>query len=237
MHAILATRETAFARAVTSAGVTFTLTKNCSLGLMKNCGCHKEKYKHQPTGDMSKLCSNFDFTCSLGNFRSLSSVVCTSSVVILHDLKKCITKECKKVLFRHFLVSRRNFLTVFTCIKKIDILDQIPEHFLYISDIREVLISGSPVVSHENIGVDYSNFTFTLDAPSEFQKFPCCSDLHFPSPGQYVSSLDWKWEGCSHSYHFAERVSRMYVDSRDSGMDSRALVSRHNNQAGREVWI
>lgn len=34
-----ATRETAFVHAISSAGVMYTLTRNCSLGDFDNCGC------------------------------------------------------------------------------------------------------------------------------------------------------------------------------------------------------
>lgn len=36
---ITANRETAFVHAISSAGVMYTLTRNCSLGDFDNCGC------------------------------------------------------------------------------------------------------------------------------------------------------------------------------------------------------
>ncbi|XP_005468064.3 protein Wnt-8 [Oreochromis niloticus] len=38
-----ATRETAFVHAISSAGVMYTLTRNCSLGELENCGCDGPK--------------------------------------------------------------------------------------------------------------------------------------------------------------------------------------------------
>ena len=34
-----ATRETSFVHAISAAGVMYTLTRNCSLGDLDNCGC------------------------------------------------------------------------------------------------------------------------------------------------------------------------------------------------------
>lgn len=36
---LTANRETAFVHAISSAGVMYTLTRNCSLGDFDNCGC------------------------------------------------------------------------------------------------------------------------------------------------------------------------------------------------------
>ncbi|XP_078267572.1 protein Wnt-8-like [Rhinoraja longicauda] len=41
-----ATRETSFVHAISSAGVMYTLTRNCSLGDFDNCGCDESKSGH-----------------------------------------------------------------------------------------------------------------------------------------------------------------------------------------------
>ncbi|XP_006899569.1 PREDICTED: protein Wnt-8a [Elephantulus edwardii] len=46
-----ATRETSFIHAISSAGVTFTITKNCSMGDFEDCGC--DKSKNRKTGGHS----------------------------------------------------------------------------------------------------------------------------------------------------------------------------------------
>lgn len=38
-----ATRETSFVHAISAAGVMYTLTRNCSLGDLDNCGCDRSK--------------------------------------------------------------------------------------------------------------------------------------------------------------------------------------------------
>lgn len=42
---IAASPEAAYANAVTSAGVAYSITQACSLGRLKNCGCDKSKKK------------------------------------------------------------------------------------------------------------------------------------------------------------------------------------------------
>ncbi|XP_037531901.1 protein Wnt-8a-like [Nematolebias whitei] len=58
-----ATRETSFVHAISAAGVMFTLTRNCSLGDLQNCGC--DQSNHGRTGGRGWLwggCSdNVDF--------------------------------------------------------------------------------------------------------------------------------------------------------------------------------
>lgn len=38
-----ATKETSFVHAISAAGVMYTLTRNCSLGELDNCGCDVSK--------------------------------------------------------------------------------------------------------------------------------------------------------------------------------------------------
>lgn len=40
---LTATRETSFVHAISAAGVMYTLTRNCSLGDLDNCGCDVSK--------------------------------------------------------------------------------------------------------------------------------------------------------------------------------------------------
>ena len=47
-----ATRETSFIHAISSAGVMYTITKNCSMGDFENCGCDESK-----NGKTGNLCS------------------------------------------------------------------------------------------------------------------------------------------------------------------------------------
>lgn len=41
-----ATRETSFVHAISSAGVMYTLTRNCSMGDFENCGCDDSRNGH-----------------------------------------------------------------------------------------------------------------------------------------------------------------------------------------------
>uniref|UniRef100_A0A3P9HEZ3 Protein Wnt n=1 Tax=Oryzias latipes TaxID=8090 RepID=A0A3P9HEZ3_ORYLA len=45
----------------------------------------------------------------------------------------------------------------------------------------------------------------------------------------------WLWGGCSDNVDFGERISKLYVDSQETGQDSRAAVNLHNNAAGRQA--
>ena len=36
---------------------------------------------------------------------------------------------------------------------------------------------------------------------------------------------------------FGERISKQYVDTQETGQDSRAAVNLHNNEAGRKVRL
>lgn len=40
---LTATRETSFVNAISAAGVMYTLTRNCSMGDLDNCGCDVSK--------------------------------------------------------------------------------------------------------------------------------------------------------------------------------------------------
>lgn len=40
---LVATRETSFVHAISAAGVMYTLTRNCSLGDLDNCGCDNSR--------------------------------------------------------------------------------------------------------------------------------------------------------------------------------------------------
>lgn len=40
---LLATRETSFVHAISSAGVMYALTRNCSMGDFENCGCDNSR--------------------------------------------------------------------------------------------------------------------------------------------------------------------------------------------------
>ncbi|XP_059919093.1 protein Wnt-8a-like [Gadus macrocephalus] len=45
----------------------------------------------------------------------------------------------------------------------------------------------------------------------------------------------WLWGGCSDNVDFGERISKQYVDTQETGQDSRAAVNLHNNEAGRKA--
>lgn len=45
----------------------------------------------------------------------------------------------------------------------------------------------------------------------------------------------WQWGGCSDNVEFGEKISKQYVDTQETGQDSRAAVNLHNNAAGRLV--
>ena len=44
------------------------------------------------------------------------------------------------------------------------------------------------------------------------------------------------WEGCSENVAFGDRISKLFIDSLESGKDARAAVNLHNNEAGRKVY-
>lgn len=52
MFLMTANRETAFVHAISSAGVMYTLTRNCSLGDFDNCGCDDSR-----NGQRGQRCS------------------------------------------------------------------------------------------------------------------------------------------------------------------------------------
>lgn len=47
----------------------------------------------------------------------------------------------------------------------------------------------------------------------------------------------WQWGGCSDNVEFGEKISKQYVDTQETGQDSRAAVNLHNNAAGRLVSL
>eukprot|EP00095_Tigriopus_kingsejongensis_P009281 maker-scaffold175_size286436-snap-gene-0.10 protein:Tk09281 transcript:maker-scaffold175_size286436-snap-gene-0.10-mRNA-1 annotation:"protein wnt-8b isoform x1" len=44
---------------------------------------------------------------------------------------------------------------------------------------------------------------------------------------------NWKWSGCSDNFHFGDQVAKKFLDSVETGSDSRSLANLHNNEAGR----
>ncbi|MBZ3886759.1 Protein Wnt-8a [Sciurus carolinensis] len=51
-----ATRETSFIHAISSAGVMYTITKNCSMGDFENCGCDESKNGKTVRATMKRIC-------------------------------------------------------------------------------------------------------------------------------------------------------------------------------------
>lgn len=45
----------------------------------------------------------------------------------------------------------------------------------------------------------------------------------------------WRWGGCSADVHFAVKMARVFLDSREIEGDARSLMNLHNNKAGRKV--
>ena len=45
----------------------------------------------------------------------------------------------------------------------------------------------------------------------------------------------YRWSGCNDDVDFGIEVSREFADARDQGMTARAIMNRHNNEAGRLV--
>ena len=49
--------------------------------------------------------------------------------------------------------------------------------------------------------------------------------------------LGWEWGGCSDNYHFGSQVAKQFLDTVESGADSKSLANLHNNEAGRIVSL
>jgi hypothetical protein len=47
--------------------------------------------------------------------------------------------------------------------------------------------------------------------------------------------LGWEWGGCSDNFHFGSQVAKQFLDTVESGADSKSLANLHNNEAGRIV--
>jgi len=50
-----------------------------------------------------------------------------------------------------------------------------------------------------------------------------------------LGDKDWNWGGCSDNVVFGEKASKQYIDNLETGVDERAIVNLHNNEAGRRV--
>lgn len=55
--------------------------------------------------------------------------------------------------------------------------------------------------------------------------------IFFPPTG----GKGWVWGGCSDNVEFGNKISKVFVDSLETGQDARALMNLHNNEAGRLV--
>jgi hypothetical protein len=49
--------------------------------------------------------------------------------------------------------------------------------------------------------------------------------------------LGWEWGGCSDNFHFGSQVAKQFLDTVESGADSKSLANLHNNEAGRIVSL
>lgn len=48
---------------------------------------------------------------------------------------------------------------------------------------------------------------------------------------------DWFWGGCSDKTHYAEDISKTFLESLDMGTDPQAHTHLHNYQVGRMVRL
>lgn len=55
------------------------------------------------------------------------------------------------------------------------------------------------------------------------------------SEGGSRADHDWKWRGCSDDVDFGSRAAEHFLGTLDEAQDAPALVSRHNDHAGRMV--
>lgn len=55
------------------------------------------------------------------------------------------------------------------------------------------------------------------------------------SEGGSRADHDWKWRGCSDDVDFGSRAAEHFLGTLEDAQDAPALVSRHNNYAGRMV--
>ncbi|XP_076271177.1 wnt oncogene analog 10 isoform X1 [Rhynchophorus ferrugineus] len=49
------------------------------------------------------------------------------------------------------------------------------------------------------------------------------------------SKMSWKWGGCSHNLKYGVKMSKMFLDSRETADDIHSKINLHNNQVGRMV--
>nr|XP_009859675.1 wingless-type MMTV integration site family, member 3 isoform X1 [Ciona intestinalis] len=54
---------------------------------------------------------------------------------------------------------------------------------------------------------------------------------------QEIVGGKWSWSGCSDDVQYGVAASRQFVDAPDQGRDARAIMNRHNNEAGRQVLL
>ncbi len=47
--------------------------------------------------------------------------------------------------------------------------------------------------------------------------------------------LGWEWGGCSDNFHFGSQVAKQFLDTAETGADTKSLANLHNNEAGRIV--
>ncbi|KAF6020003.1 WNT8B [Bugula neritina] len=90
--------------------------------------------------------------------------------------------------------------------------------------IREVAFLYSII----SAGVMY---TLTLNCSMGHFKTCSCDSSKSGSKGD----KDWNWGGCSDNVVFGEKASKQYIDNLETGVDERAIVNLHNNEAGRRA--
>ncbi|XP_066471988.1 protein Wnt-8a [Tiliqua scincoides] len=103
-----------------------------------------------------------------------------------------------------------------------------PETALQLSNLRfrSATRETSFVHAISSAGVMY---TLTRNCSlGDFENCGCDSSRNGRTGG-----TGWVWGGCSENVEFGEKISKVFVDSLETGQDARALMNLHNNEAGR----
>ncbi|XP_030761428.1 protein Wnt-10b [Sitophilus oryzae] len=88
-------------------------------------------------------------------------------------------------------------------------------------------------VLEENTGSFVPNDNFQYSSYVKNQQYVGSKEGYYGNNDPEDMKVSWKWGGCSHNLRYGIKVSKMFLDARETADDIHSKINLHNNQVGR----